>query len=35
LPISISFDHRAVTGAEAAQFMQCLIEMLLGRKIVR
>lgn len=28
LPISISFDHRAVTGAEAAQFMQCLIETL-------
>tara|TARA_R110001592_G_scaffold6853_1_gene37787 strand:- start:1738 stop:3006 length:1269 start_codon:yes stop_codon:yes gene_type:complete len=28
LPISISFDHRAATGAEAAQFMQYLIDAL-------
>ena len=28
LPISISFDHRVATGAEAAKFMQCLIDVL-------
>jgi len=24
LPLSLSFDHRAVTGAEAARFLQAL-----------
>ena len=28
LPISISFDHRVATGAEAAEFMQNLIDVL-------
>ena len=25
LPLSLTFDHRAVTGAEAARFLQALI----------
>lgn len=28
LPLSLSFDHRAVTGAEAARFLQAVIEDL-------
>jgi len=28
LPLSLTFDHRAATGAEAARFMQALIEDL-------
>ncbi len=28
LPLSLTFDHRAVTGAEAARFLQALIEDL-------
>jgi 2-oxoisovalerate dehydrogenase E2 component (dihydrolipoyl transacylase) len=28
LPLSLSFDHRAVTGAEAARFMAAMIEKL-------
>ncbi|MEH6444425.1 MAG: dihydrolipoamide acetyltransferase family protein [Oceanospirillaceae bacterium] len=28
LPLSLTFDHRAATGAEAARFMQVLIESL-------
>lgn len=28
LPLSLTFDHRAVTGAEAARFMQALIQDL-------
>lgn len=32
LPISISFDHRAVTGAEASRFMSVLIGELQGSR---
>jgi pyruvate dehydrogenase E2 component (dihydrolipoamide acetyltransferase) len=28
LPISLTFDHRAVTGGEAARFIRALIEDL-------
>jgi pyruvate dehydrogenase E2 component (dihydrolipoamide acetyltransferase) len=28
LPLSLTFDHRAVTGAEAASFMAALIQDL-------
>jgi len=28
LPVSLSFDHRACTGGEAARFLKCLIEDL-------
>jgi pyruvate dehydrogenase E2 component (dihydrolipoamide acetyltransferase) len=28
LPLSLTFDHRAVTGAEAARFMTAMIEHL-------
>ena len=30
LPLSLSFDHRAATGGEAAEFMYCLIQALSG-----
>ena len=28
LPLSLTFDHRAVTGAEAARFLQAVIKDL-------
>ena len=28
LPISLTFDHRAVTGGEAARFLEALIKTL-------
>jgi pyruvate dehydrogenase E2 component (dihydrolipoamide acetyltransferase) len=28
LPLSLTFDHRAVTGGEAARFLKALVEAL-------
>ena len=28
LPLSLTFDHRAVTGAEAARFLRAVVEEL-------
>ncbi|MNE42599.1 Dihydrolipoyllysine-residue succinyltransferase component of 2-oxoglutarate dehydrogenase complex [compost metagenome] len=28
LPLSLSFDHRAVTGGEAARFLKALVQAL-------
>ena len=28
LPLSLSFDHRIITGGEAARFLKCLIDAL-------
>jgi pyruvate dehydrogenase E2 component (dihydrolipoamide acetyltransferase) len=30
LPLSLSFDHRAVTGGEAARFLTAMIKNLQG-----
>ena len=33
LPLSLSFDHRAVTGGEAARFLKALMDDLSLEKI--